>query len=121
MTPARRVAPHELDCTTVWSQTAGQAEVKTQCGPVAVDWHRGENSLAIKVTVPANTTAQISVPKIGWTDVIIVEGSDTIWQKEAFNPGVAGIADGYDTGDAITFDVGSGSYEFQLRGSLTSK
>jgi alpha-L-rhamnosidase len=71
------------------------------------------------VTIPVNTTAQISVPKIGLGDVSLTEGGHVVWQEAAFNPGVAGIADGHDTGDAITFNVGSGSYAFQLRGSST--
>lgn len=102
--------------TVVGDLTHVQAEVRTPCGPVAVAWNRENNALAMKVTVPVNTTAQISVPKIGLTDVIITEGGDTIWQKEAFNLGVAGITAGQDTGDAITFNVGSGSYQFQLEG-----
>ena len=100
--------------TVVGGLTHVQAVVKTQHGPVASEWLRNGNSLGLKVTVPANTSAQIDVPKLGVAAVTISEGGTPIWRNAAFKPGVPGITAGQDGTDAITFAVGSGSYVFQL-------
>ena len=102
--------------SVVGGLTHAQAEVRTQSGPVAVAWQREEKALAMQVTVPVNTVAQVSLPKIGLSAVTITEGGETIWGAGAFQAGVAGITDGGESGDAVAFRVGSGSYTFRLAG-----
>ena len=93
-----------------------EAEVKTQSGSVAVAWRQEAGTFTLQVTIPVNTTAEVSVPKLGLGAVNISEGGETIWDAGAFRPGAAGISAGEDRGDAVTFAVGSGSYAFRLGG-----
>ena len=102
--------------SVVGGLTDVEAEVKTQSGPVAVAWQRDAGTFAMQVTVPVNTTAQVSVPKVGLGGVTVSEGGETIWEAGVFRPRVAGISAGEDRGDAVTFAVGSGSYAFRLGG-----
>ena len=91
-----------------------EAEVETLSGMVAVAWQREERAFAMQVTVPVNTRAEVSVPKLGLSAAAIREGQKQIWKEGEFRPGVVGIDAGEENGDAITFKVGSGSYDFRL-------
>ena len=94
--------------------TGVEAEVQTQSGPVAVAWRREAGTFAMQVTVPVNTTAQVSVPKLGLGAVAISERGKTVWVNGAFRPGAVGIDAGEENRDAVTFQVGSGSHDFRL-------
>ena len=93
-----------------------QAAVRTVRGTVAVDWKKGDNALEMKVTIPANTTAEIGVPKMGLKEIAITESGKTLWEAGTFARGVLGITAGRESGDEVIFDAGSGSYIFQLIG-----
>ena len=94
-----------------------KASVKTVRGLVAVDWKRDDRSLEMKVTIPANGRAKVSVPKLELKDVAITEGRTTIWKDGAYVREVVGITGGSETNDYVTFDVGSGLYCFTLTGT----
>ena len=94
-----------------------KASVKTVRGMVAVDWKRGDRSLEMKVTVPVNGRAKVSVPKLELKNVAITEGRTTIWKDGAYVREVVGITGGSETNDYVTFDVGSGLYCFTLTGT----
>jgi hypothetical protein len=49
-------------------------------------------------------------------NVTITESGNTVWQKGSHVGKVLGITGGSETGDYVTFDVGSGHYLFQLSG-----
>ena len=66
-----------------------EAEVETQSGTVASAWQREEGTFALQVTVPVNTTAEVSVPKLGLGSVAIQEGGETVWEEGLYRPGVA--------------------------------
>lgn len=93
-----------------------KASIKTLRGLVAVDWERRERSLAMKVTIPVNSQAKISVPRIGLRNVSVRESGRSIWEAGEFIKDVPGIIAGSETEDYVSFDVGSGSYVFQLTG-----
>ena len=100
--------------SVVGGLTDVEAEVKTKSGTVAAAWRRDAGTFALQVTVPVNTAAQVSVPKLGLGAVVISEGGKTVWEKGAFRPGAVGIDAGEESRDAVTFQVGSGSYDFRL-------
>ena len=100
--------------SVVGGLTEVEAEVRTQSGPVAAAWQRDAGVFNMQVTVPVNTTAEVSVPKLGLGAVAVSEGGRPIWKEGMFRPGVAGIGAGEESGDTITFQVGSGAYNFRL-------
>ena len=79
-------------------------------------WRRDDHSLALDVTVPVNTRAEVRVPKLGWVDVTLAESGQTVWQEGASVRGVPGIAAGRESAGHVTLEVGSGCYRFALKG-----
>jgi alpha-L-rhamnosidase len=93
-----------------------RASLKTVRGLVAVDWKKDPTAFGIKVTIPPNATARVSVPKLGRKEIAVTESRRPVWQAGNFVSGVPGISAGSETDDYVTFDVGSGYYVFQLTG-----
>jgi len=91
-----------------------KASIKTIRGLVKVDWERCEKSFAMKVTIPANSQAKVSIPKMGLRNVSVGERGVPIWEDGEFIEGVSGIMAGGETEDYVSFHVGSGTYVFQL-------
>jgi len=58
----------------------------------------------------------VSIPVLGLKDVAIAEGGKAVWKNDLYIDGVAGIVDARRDADWVTFDVGSGSYHFELTG-----
>jgi len=94
--------------------TYANGAIKTIRGTVAVDWKKGEESLDMMVTIPVNSEATVCVPKLGSADVVITESGETVWDKGQFIRGLPGITTGADGDDYVVFEVGSGSYTFEL-------
>jgi len=94
--------------------TFAQASIKTVRGVVSSSWKKTDNSLALDVTIPVNSRAKVSVPRIGLKNITVKESGKLIWKAGKFVKSVSGINAGTETSDYVTFDVGSGSYVFQL-------
>jgi alpha-L-rhamnosidase len=107
-----RIRPHLLG-----DLTYANAKVRTVRGTVTSDWKRNDGGLALKVTIPANATAKISLPKVGLSDVVIEDNGAPVWAKGAFVGGTEGITAATDEPDYVTFDTGSGSFAFTLHGA----
>ena len=69
----------------------------------------------LEVEVPPNTTARVGVPKLGRTNVVITESGTRVWEDGAYTAGVEGIAGAVAEDEFVTFDVGSGSYRFDMK------
>ena len=97
--------------------TAGSGSIDTLRGVICCDWEKKGNSFVAEVSIPANTRAQVSLPKMGLSEVLVDEQGRVVWQKGSFaGDDVAGIARGRESEDYVTFDVGSGTYQFHLHG-----
>jgi len=67
----------------------------------------------MEVTVPCNTTADISIPKRDYnTNWVLREGGRLCWQNGSYQGGVSGITGGKDDGSHITLAAASGTYKF---------
>jgi len=106
-----RIKPHVLGDLTYAS-----ASIKTVRGIISSSWKKADASLTLEVTIPANATAQVSVPTLGLKKFAITEGDKAIWKDGVYIDGVAGIAAAHQDADWVTFDAGSGSYRFELTG-----
>jgi len=98
--------PHELEHAS--------ASIKTVRGVVSAGWEKAERSLTLEATIPVNSEAKVSVPKMGLDNVSVEESGKVIWKDGSYVGGVAGITSGSESDDCITFDIGSGSYSFKL-------
>jgi alpha-L-rhamnosidase len=102
------------------------ASLQTVRGLIGVEWVKADNvggvfseaySMDLSISLPVGTEADISVPKLGLTDVEVTEGDKILWRANAYVAGVPGITSGLESADSITFHAGSGSYKFSVRGS----
>jgi len=106
------IKPHILG-----DMQSAEASIKTVRGKVSSAWKRDTNSVVLNVGIPANSRAGVSVPKMDLANVVIKEGGETIWDKGFFIGGIPGILNANESEDYVTFEVGSGSYSFELVGS----
>jgi len=91
------------------------ASTKTVRGVISSSWKRDSRSLSLEVTIPVNSRARVSVPMMDLGNVTITDGSEIIWKDGTFVSGARGITSGSRGTSCVTFDVGSGTYHFQLR------
>ena len=94
------------------------ASVKTIKGMVFSSWVKHNRSLVLNVTLPVNSDAKVSVPKMGLKDVMVKESGKIVWKKGSYIGGTSGIIEGKEDENYITFDVGSGSYSFEINEAL---
>jgi alpha-L-rhamnosidase len=95
--------------------TSASASMDTVRGRIEVEWERAEGCFTLRAVVPANTHATVSVPVAGIESATVTEGGRPIWTNGGFAEGPSGITAGAPDGDYITFDVGSGRYEFEVK------
>lgn len=67
-----RIAPRPLP-----GFTHASARHETPYGLATVGWRRDGDTVTVDTTVPANTTAEVSLP--GWTDMVTVGSGDHSW------------------------------------------
>ena len=104
-----RIKPHVLG-----DLTHASASIKTVRGTISSSWKRTEDSFVLKVEIPVNATAKVSVPTLGQKEFSITEGDKAVWKNDSYIDGVAGVADARRDGDRVAFDIGSGSYRFEV-------
>lgn len=80
-----------------------RASFESSYGTIASGWERKDGKMMVKVTIPANTTAIITLPKATADEVI--SGTKIIRDNSAFKNLKT-------MGDDLQFEVGSGEYEF---------
>jgi len=93
-----------------------EASIKTVRGIVSSSWRRTKDSFVLDIEIPVGSTAKVSVPTLGLKELAVDEGGISVWKNDVYIDGVAGIAGARRDTDWVTFDVGSGSYRFELQG-----
>ncbi len=96
--------------------TFASGSIKTVRGMVSSNWKRTDDSLILEVRIPVGSEAVVSVPRIGLRNIEVTESDKTIWKNGKFIRGAFGITNGTETAEYVTFDIGSGSYRFRLKG-----
>jgi len=97
------------------------ASVKTIRGLVSSNWEKGIDSLTLNTTLPVNSQAKVSIPKMGLKNIRIRENGKIVWENNLYFKGVKGITNGNENDKYITFDVKSGSYSFKMSGITSNK
>jgi alpha-L-rhamnosidase len=92
------------------------ASINTIRGMISSSWKKNGHWLTLDITLPVNTQAKVSVPKIKLSNLTIKESGKTIWENDSYLGGIAGITGGSQNDERVTFDVGSGSYFFEASG-----
>ena len=112
MTPGFReieIKPYVAgDLTYAW------AAIRTVRGMLSSMWERSGDSLRMEIRIPVNSTARVSVPKMGMKNVTVIENHDIIWKKGSFVDTGKGISGGTESENYVTFNIGSGFYDFLI-------
>jgi len=104
------IKPHVLG-----DLTYAKASIKTVRGIISSSWEKTDNSFALDVIIPANASAIVSVPEIGTKNATITEGGKIVWKHGTYVNGVAGIKGGKHEDGYVTFETGSGEYQFKAQ------
>lgn len=87
-------------------------------GLVKSAWSASRVAYAMSIVIPPNARARVTVPTaMGAAASTVTEGGKPVWAHSAFVPGVGGIVSATQSpnGQAVVFEVGSGSYEFEVQ------
>ena len=115
MTPGFReihIEPHPLG-----DLKHARAALTTVRGQISSHWYRTDRSFSLEVTIPVNSTARVSLPTLGLTNIAVSESGNTIWQDNACLAGPEGITSAHARTGHIDVDIGSGTYHFELTGT----
>jgi alpha-L-rhamnosidase len=89
------------------------ASINTVAGKIESNWQQKEGSFAMKVVIPANSTAIISIPISTFSNASVTESGNKIWEGNKFI-GTQGITEGISDGKFLNLKTGSGSYEVTI-------
>jgi alpha-L-rhamnosidase len=95
---------------------AAQAILNTVAGKVESAWEQERGKLRLKVTIPPNSDATVCIPVMEIKNPLIKERRKIVWQDGRYISGDKGISNAKQEENYITFNLGSGRYEFQLSG-----
>lgn len=100
--------------------------VETLRGMVSCSWSRSEGMVQMEVTVPVGSEAEVHLPKLNMTNVVVKESGRVVWQKGSYQAGVPGLMGAREESQPVVFlgppwkrqtlvfQVGSGRYVFEL-------
>jgi alpha-L-rhamnosidase len=91
--------------------------LETLRGAVSSSWARSDDSFRWEVVIPVGSEAELHIPKLGLSAVVVKESSRVVWEKDAYQPGAPGLSGARQTDRAVIFQAGSGSYVFELTGN----
>lgn len=94
-----------------------EASLKTIRGKVESSWQNQPGLFRLRVVIPANSDASISIPLLDFENISVTENGNPVWGSGAFVEGVAGVTDASIGKEFITFSTGSGKYDFVLSGN----
>ncbi len=97
---------------------SASASIKTVRGMVSSSWEKTDDSLTLKVSIPVNSQAKVSIPKIGLKDVTVKESGKIIFEDGLYVGDAPGITNGSESIQYITFNVGSGPYSFKVERTI---
>ncbi|MDR1861207.1 MAG: glycoside hydrolase family 78 protein [Bacteroidales bacterium] len=89
------------------------ATLETVSGEVASSWTRTATGVHYSITVPANTSATITIAASD--TAAIAESGTPLWETGTFIAGVKGITSVTASEGHLNIEAGAGSYEFELR------
>jgi alpha-L-rhamnosidase len=98
-----------------------EASFRTIEGIVESAWENQSDLFRLRVGIPANSDASISIPLLDFENISVTENGNPVWANRSFVEGVKGISGASIGKDFITFSTGSGSYDFILSGDQHTK
>lgn len=93
------------------------ASINTVRGLASSSWTHGADETILEVTIPVNCDAEVVIPEDPQrSESRLLEGGRVIFENGAYVAGDEGVLDVRKDGHRFTAKVGSGHYEFHLKG-----
>jgi alpha-L-rhamnosidase len=102
------VRPH-IDGDLKWAR----AGIKTVAGSIEASWEKSASGITLKVTIPANASAKISVPVAAGSNTKIYEGDTLIFEGGRAASSVPGLMVMGAEGNYVDLTVGAGTWIFR--------
>ncbi len=96
--------------------SSAEASLNSVAGKIESGWKQEKGYLLLKVTIPANSDATVSIPMINSKNPVIKEKGKVVWLNGQYVSGDSGVSKAVQEGNHIIFTIGSGNYEFKLSG-----
>ncbi|HEY5586229.1 MAG TPA: family 78 glycoside hydrolase catalytic domain [Ruminiclostridium sp.] len=106
------VKPHVLE-----SLDNVHSSLKTVRGEIVVKWERSVGIFRMDVTIPANCTADVYIPKCGLKDVSLKESGVMLLESGSKVYTIDGVINLAENDDCVKVNIGSGKYSFCLAGN----
>jgi alpha-L-rhamnosidase len=90
------------------------ASIRTIKGAISSEWVKSQRFLTLKISVPVNSKAHVYCPKLQFEKVLVKESGEVIWKNSKYIKKIKGIKNGKDNDEYVVFEVGSGSYIFEI-------
>ena len=98
--------------------TYAKGSLKTVRGLILSHWKKTKDSVVLQVTIPVNSEAKVSVPKMGLKQVVVTESDKSVWEDDRFVKNVCGVTSGREIDGYVVFNVGSGTYTFRSKADV---
>jgi alpha-L-rhamnosidase len=90
------------------------ASIETLRGTVVSNWTRTDFEVALEVSIPVGSEAEVRIPKPRDVATALVrEGDQVVWKGGQFQP-APGVTAAREAGNTVILQVGSGRYRFTL-------
>ncbi len=83
-------------------------------GQILSEWKRQDGQIELKVSIPVNCTAEITMPKLNLNNIALKEKGLQIYSRGQFITEIEGIDLVEETESSLIIQVGSGTYFFEL-------
>jgi alpha-L-rhamnosidase len=92
------------------------ASLETAAGKIESHWQHKSGVFQLRVVIPANSDASVSIPFLGFKNITVMENGKKVWENGTFIPGNPGITNATIDKICLTFSTSSGTYEFKMSG-----
>jgi alpha-L-rhamnosidase len=93
-----------------------EASVKTVAGNIESSWKYKSDLFQLKVVIPANSDALVSIPLLNFKNIKITENGKKVWGNGVFVTGNSGLFDARINEDYLNVSTGSGTFYFIITG-----
>jgi alpha-L-rhamnosidase len=93
-----------------------EASVKTVSGNIESIWKHESDLFELKVVIPANSDALISIPLLNFKNISVTENGKKVWENGVFVTGDPGLINASINEDCLIVSTGSGTFDFKVTG-----
>jgi alpha-L-rhamnosidase len=91
-----------------------ESSLKTVSGTIESGWNYIPGLFQLKVVIPSNSTALVSIPLLNFKSINVTENGKDLWKNGIFVTGNPGILNATINKDYLNITISSGRFEFRM-------